>query len=204
MQRLDDHRRHAGQCSGLRVGIPVREAACRGRDTAALGHRLFDIGRPPAAQRVGHRIAAGGIACGQAERAQRAVAVVGEVGMQPHMAGLADGVTTGVEAGELVPQRRADAIDQGMRAAFGHGMVARDLHLLPRRPGAQVPQLGRSQPGRPQAGLGRRGHLERRGQHRFLPGQSRLRQRRFRQAFGPPERGQDGFGGRWAGHGACR
>ena len=112
-----DHRL-PGQRMRLRVRVPLRKTAHGGHhQTHISGGLLKGFGRP-VAQRGGDGSTLGGRPGGQAQQPQRAIAVVGKVGMQAHKARLANGRTAGVQARQLVPHIGHLAVDGKVRRAL--------------------------------------------------------------------------------------
>ena len=89
-------------------------------------------------------VGAFGAAPWQAQQAQRAVAVVREVGVDAHPAGRAVVVAAGVQPRQLVPQLRRAAVDQEVGAAFQRGVAHVHRHRL-RDAVAQPAELGGGQ-----------------------------------------------------------
>jgi hypothetical protein len=97
------------------------------------------------------------------------VAVMPEIGVQPHKTLIA----CPVDSGDRVPcRRRRLAIDAqiALAPAFDHGMAHIDRNVL-RLPAAQLPDVRRRQSGRGNACLCRGGDAKRRRQLRFFAGQ---------------------------------
>ena len=97
------------------------------------------------------------------------VAVMPEIGVQPHEALIAGFV----DPGNRVPgRRRRLAVDAqiALAAAFDDGMAHIDRDIL-RLPGAQLPYLRGGKSGRGNARLRRGGNAKRRRQLRFIPRQ---------------------------------
>ena len=188
LDAADAHQRLRGQHLALRVGVPLLEAAGRGHHQAGIGGLGLEGFGAPAAQRLLHRVAPGGVTRRQAQQPQRAVAVVREVGMDAHPARFAIG-PAGVQARHRVPGRQLATVDQEVGAAVQRGMGAVHRHPLALADAAaQVPQLCRRQRRRAQGRLRGRGHGKRGGQHRRIAGDIGAGQCRFRQAGRAPQR----------------
>ena len=174
---LDLDQRQFGQRFGVRRCRPFLMRAHH-RDHAAIGiGRGLERFAVPLHQRgldlVALRLAVQNLADG--------VAVMPEIGVQPHEALVA----RLVDAGDRVPgRRRRLAVDAQvtLAAAFDHGMAHVDRDVL-RLPAAQFPDLRRGQSGRGDAGLRRGGDAKRRRQLRLL-----ARQRDRRRARRPRRR----------------
>ena len=153
--------------------VPLREAAQGRGDQAGIGGGALEIDSTPAQQ----GLLGVGAGCGgrvQPQQAQRTVAVVREIGVDPHPA-----VGTGIQARELVPWVGAYAVDAEPAAAFERRMHQVDLHLLARRAAPMAKFAGGQRRSR-DADLRGGGHGKGRRQHRFTPGQAGIRQRRVR------------------------
>ncbi|MNL09252.1 hypothetical protein D3C87_1300050 [compost metagenome] len=181
---LDGHRRQPGNGLRLRMRAPGVVGPHGGHhEPGVRGGGLECLGLP-AAQRRAHRI----LVMRALEQAQHAVAVMGEIGVQPDPAPVA----ARVQAGDLVPElgggpavhaQVALAAELRQRVAHVH------RHVLPAAR-ALRPERRRGQRGRPEAGLRRRAHREARWQHRVRAGQRQVGQRLGRQAGAVPEAGQ--------------
>ena len=127
------------------------------------------------------------------------VAVMPEIGMQPHEAPVAGFVN----AGDRIPGRpRRLAVDAqiALAAAFDDGMAHVDRDIL-RLSAAQFPDLRGGKSGRGNAGLRRGGDAKRRRQLRLVTGQRDAVERGRLAAGGGPEVGEN-FAGRL--HGRIR
>ena len=162
---LDRDQRQFGECAGMRRRRPfLMRAHHRDHAAGGIGRGLERLAVPlhqRSLNRVALRLAVQNLADG--------VAMMREIGVQPHEAPVA-GL---VDPGDGVPcRRRRLAVDAqiALGAAFDHGVthVDRDILALP---AAQFPYLGGSQSGRCDAGLRRGGDAKRRRQLRLFAGQ---------------------------------
>ena len=177
----DRDQRQFGERPGMRRGRPfVMRAHQRDDAAAGIGRGLERLAVPLHQRGLNFfalRLAVQHLADG--------VAVMREVGMQPHepaIAGL-------VDAGDGVPGRwRRLAVDAQITfaSAFDHGMAHVDGHVL-RLPAAHFPDFGRRQSGRGNAHLCGGGDAKRGRQLRLIAGQ----RERVERGSLPTDRGPD-------------
>ncbi|MNX87802.1 hypothetical protein D3C86_1197410 [compost metagenome] len=179
---LDSEQRLRGNRLALRVPVPFVEAAHGGYHHAGVRRDLLEIQRLPAAQRALHRVARGAVARGATQQRQRAIAMVGEIGVDAHPPAIA----ATIDPGDRIPRIGGDAIDREVTAAFLSRVQHVYADLLPCA-AALVPDFRRGQSRRRHAGLRRRAHGEGRRNNRVRTGQHYMFQRLFWQVHRAPE-----------------
>jgi len=183
--------RQRGDGLALQVQVPFVEAAQRGHHQAGVGGGLLEVEGVPALQRMPHVGRFGTTAFGQAEQAQRAVAVVGEVRMDAHPAAGSVVAAAGVQARQLVPQLQRLAVDEEMGAGLQRRMA--HVHRQALLQAVALPaKFGCSQRTGGQRRLGGRADGEGRGQHRLGAGQVDALQCLVGTEGGLPELAQSG------------
>ena len=178
---LDLDQRQRRHRLALRMRGPLGGRSQHGRDQPGPGGGRLERLRLPLEEGGLHRLAF----VGAAQQLQHAVAVMREVGVQPHAAVVAGAV----DAGDPVPGRsRRLAVEArvALAAELDGGLAHVDADAL-RPAGALAPDLGRGQTGGGDGGLRRGADPEGRGQGRVGAAERDAGERRRIAAGGKPE-----------------